>query len=180
MKTVLPSNNIQRSIFLVRGRRAMLDAHLAVLYGVTTFNLNKAVRRNTERFPDDFMFQLTSEEYQHLIFQFGISSGTWGGRRHLPFVFTQEGVAMLSSVLKSARAARVNVAIMRAFVRVREILNSHPGLSRRIEQLEKQMSRHDRRFKKHGKEIREIFQAIQALIQQSEPRDQNVLKPTGF
>jgi hypothetical protein len=114
---VILSERIERSIFFVRSHKVMLDRDLAVLYGVTTFNLNKAVKRNADRFPEDFMFQLTAEEAGTLRFQIGMSKGKGrGGRRYLPYMFTEQGVAMLSSVLRSKRAVQVNVEIMRAFV----------------------------------------------------------------
>jgi hypothetical protein len=125
---------VATKILLVRGKKVMLDRDLAELYGVTTFNLNKAVKRNIERFPEDFMFVLTKEEVKNLTFQFGISS--WGGRRSLPHLFTEQGVAMLSGVLNSQRAIKVNIAIMRAFVRLREILLTHKDLATKIEALE--------------------------------------------
>lgn len=117
----------------------MLDSDLARLYGVTTFNLNKAVKRNLERFPQDFMFQLSSEEFESLIFQIGIPKQGRGGRRYPPYAFTEQGVAMLSSVLHSKRAVRVNVEIMRAFVRLRELLSTHKDLARKLEELEKKL-----------------------------------------
>src|SRR3972149_4807704 len=112
---------IEQAIFLIRGQKVMLDVDLAKLYGVTTFNLNKAVKRNLDRFPEDFMFQLNYQEVRNLIFQFGISS--WGGTRKLPRAFTEQGVAMLSSVLKSKRAIQVNIQIMRAFIKLKEMLS---------------------------------------------------------
>jgi hypothetical protein len=115
---------IAERICLIRGERVLLDADLAALYGVTTANLNKAVQRNADRFPVDFMFQLSPEEGANLIFQSGISSSAHGGRRKLPYAFTEQGVAMLSSVLHSPRAVAVNIEIMRAFVRLRQLLSS--------------------------------------------------------
>ena len=109
----------------------MLDADLAELYGVTTGRLNEQVKRNRERFPKDFMFQLTKREYEILLSQNAMSS--WGGRRHPPYAFTEQGVAMLSSVLRSPQAARVNIEIMRAFVRLRKMLRSNEGLSRKLD-----------------------------------------------
>jgi len=112
MSALVPRERIEEAILLIRGHKVMLDADLAKLYGVTTFNLNKAVKRNLDRFPEDFMFRLTYQEVKSLIFQFGISkTGGRGGRRHLPYAFTEQGVAMLSSVLKSKRAAQVNIAM---------------------------------------------------------------------
>lgn len=119
-KSIIPSAFISQKIFFVRGTRVMLDVDLARLYGVETKNLNKAVKRNASRFPFDFMFQLSSKEMQFLRFQIGTSKGVQGGRRrYAPYAFTEQGIAMLSSVLRSARAVQVNVAIMRTFVRLR-------------------------------------------------------------
>ena len=134
----------------------MFDSDLATLYGVTTGNLNKAVDRNIERFPEDFMFKLTPGEYQNLKFQFGISS--WGGRRKLPRAFTEQGVAMLSSVLKSRRAIAVNILIMRAFVKFREYLTNHKDLAAKIDELERKVFSHDRN-------IENLFAAIRQLVQ---------------
>ncbi len=135
MSTAVPAVQVERQIHLIRGRKVMLDRDLAGLYGVPTKQFNRAVRRNRERFPeDDFMFQLTTEEAKNLRFQFGTSS--WGGRRYLPYVFTQEGVAMLASVLRSKRAIQMNIAIVRAFVRLREMIAAHKDLAVRIEKLE--------------------------------------------
>ena len=131
----------------------MLDTDLARLYGVTTGNLNKAVRRNLPRFPPDFMFQLSESEAEGLIFQTGRSKGR-GGRRHLPYAFTEQGVAMLSSVLRSPRAVSVNAEIMRAFVRLRTTLAEHRDLAVRLDGLE---GKYDRQFKV-------VFDAIRALM----------------
>jgi len=147
---------IATKILVVRGKKVMLDKDLAQLYGVTTFNLNKAVKRNIDRFPEDFMFQLTKVELQNLIFHFGISS--WGGIRKPPYVFTEQGVAMLSSVLRSKRAIKVNIAIMRAFVKLKELILTHKGLANKIEELEKKYATHDEK-------IKDIFEAIRRLIQ---------------
>lgn len=146
---------IAHAILVIRGEKVMLDSDLAALYGVTTGNLNKAVKRNAERFPTDFMFQLDSEEVANLKFQFGISS--WGGRRLLPYGFTEQGVAMLSSVLNSERAVKVNIAIMRAFVKLRETLDTNRELARKFAELE-------RRVGKHDEEIAAILKAIRQLM----------------
>jgi len=125
---------------------------------VTTFNLNKAVKRNRTRFPDDFLFQLTKEEAEALRFQSGISKPAGrGGRRYLPYAFTEQGVAMLSSVLHSERAIEVNIAIMRAFVRLREILATHKDLARKLEELERKLGQHDENFQI-------VFEAIRQLM----------------
>jgi len=116
---ILPIQIIENKIHIIREQKVMLDSDLAELYGVETKNLNKAVKRNIERFPDDFMFQLTQEEFSNLKFQIGTSS--WGGKRKLPYVFTEHGVLMLSSALSSEKAAQVNIQIMRAFVKLRQI-----------------------------------------------------------
>ena len=134
----------------------LLDADLAKLYGVTTGNLNKAVSRNQLRFPPDFMFQLTEEETATLIFQSGRSKQR-GGRRHNPYAFTEQGVAMLSSVLRSERAVQVNVAIMRAFVSLRRMLASNDALSRKLVELE-------RRIEGHDQGIKSLFNAIRELM----------------
>jgi len=147
--------SIERRIYFIRGQKVMIDDDLADLYRVTTGTFNQAVRRNMARFPPDFMFQLTADEAENLRSQIVISS--WGGRRYLPFVFTEQGVAMLSSVLKSDRAIQVNIAIMRAFVKLREILATHKELALRLEVLEK-------KFLKHDGDIRDVFEAIRALL----------------
>jgi hypothetical protein len=142
----------------VRGERVMLDADLARLYGVETGDLNRAVKRNARRFHDDFMFVLNKQEVANLICQIGISSSGWGGRRKPIMAFTEQGVAMLSSVLKSDRAADVNIAIMRTFVQLRRLMDSNRELARKIAEMEK---RYDEQFGA-------VFQAIQQLITEEE------------
>jgi hypothetical protein len=127
---------IQRRIFVVRGERVMLDSDLAALYGVTTGNLNLAVRRNSTRFPPDFMFSLTDKEHSSLLLQFARANTGRGGRRTSPYVFTEHGVAMLSSVLNSERAIQVNIAILRAFVRMRRLIAANKDLAARVDKLE--------------------------------------------
>jgi hypothetical protein len=158
-KEVIPIERIARAILVIRREKVMLDSDLAALYGVTTENLNKAAKRTAKRFPTDFMFQLDAEEVANLKFQFGISS--WGGRRRLPYAFTEQGVAMLSSVLNSERAVKVNIAIMRAFVKLRETLNTNRELARKFAELE-------RRVGKHDDEIAAILEAIRQLMALSE------------
>jgi hypothetical protein len=148
----IPLERIERAILVLRGHRVILDKDLSVLYGVTTGNLNKAVNRNLERFPDDFMLRLTEAEFNDLRFHFGRSR--WGGTRTLPRAFTEQGVAMLSSVLRSPRAALVNIEIMRAFVRLREMIATNRDLARRLDELEK---RYDAQFKG-------VFDAIRQLM----------------
>ena len=171
---VIPLERITHSIILIRGQKVMLDIDLARLYGVETKTLNRAIRRNIDRFPEDFMFQLTTQEYadlrrhlgsSNLRYQIGTSS--WGGRRHLPYAFTEQGVAMLSSVLRSKRAVQVNVEIMRAFVRLRQMLATHAGLARKLLALEK---RYDAQF-------RVVFDAIRGLMTPPEPKKK---RPIGF
>ncbi|OGR62606.1 MAG: DNA-binding protein [Elusimicrobia bacterium GWB2_63_16] len=150
----MPLEIIEQKILLVRGHRVMLDKDLAELYEVRTKNLNKAVSRNIDSFPVDFMFQLTAEEYRSLRFQFGtLERGAHS--KYLPRVFMEQGVAMLSSVLKSKRARQVNIQIMRAFVRLRQLLNTHKELARKLDALEK----------KYDAQFKSVFDAIKALMQ---------------
>ncbi len=155
-KEIISTQQIAQIIRVIRGEKVLLDFDLAPLYGVTTGNLNKAVRRNRERFPSDFMFQLTAVEAESLIFQFGISKGR-GGRRHRPYAFTEQEVAMLSSVLNSERAVNVNIAIMRAFVKLREALETNRELARKFDELEKHVGKHDEK-------IDAILEAIRQLM----------------
>jgi hypothetical protein len=148
-------DTIAAKILEIRGKRVMLDSDLAKLYRVKTKNLNKAVKRNIERFPEDFMFKLNKGEAENLRFQFGTSKR--GGRRYLPLVFTQEGVAMLSSVLNSDRAVQVNIQIMRAFVKLRYILSANKQFEMKLRELEGRLNIHD-------KDIRDIFEAIRQLM----------------
>lgn len=158
MAIILKPENVARLVLFVRDEKVLLDADLARLYGVTTGNLNKAVKRNPARFPGDFMFQLSKKETESLIFQFGRSKGR-GGRRHRPFAFTEQGVAMLSSVLNSERAVQVNIAIMRTFVQLRRLMDSNADLARKIEDLEK----------KYDEQFSVVFAAIKQLITPPEP-----------
>ncbi len=151
-QNLIPTGRIDQSIIIVRGQKVILDRDLAALYGVSTGNLNKAVNRNIDRFPDDFMMQLTAGELRNLIFHFGISR--WGGTRKPPRAFTEQGVAMLSGVLRSDRAVRVNIEIMRAFVRLRRMLQQNADLARKLEVLEK----------KYDSQFRMVFDAIRELM----------------
>jgi len=156
MKESIPPEIIEKKIFLVRRQRVMLSSHLAELYEVEVRTLVQAVKRNIERFPEDFAFQLTDDEYKNLKSQIVISS--WGGaRRAHPYAFTEQGVAMLSSVLNSKRAIQVNIAIMRAFVKLRGILSSQKELVSKLNDLE-------RKLEKHDVEIGAIFEAIRQLM----------------
>ena len=159
MKSDALAVQVERRILLIRGQKVMLDADLAKLYGVPTKSLNLAVKRNAERFPEDFMFQLTGDEAAGLRFHFETSKSGRGGRRYRPYAFTEQGVAMLSSVLRSLRAVQVNIAIMRTFVRLREMLLSHADLARKLAALE---NKYDAQFKV-------VFDAIRELMQPSTP-----------
>jgi len=151
--------SIVQKIFIIRGKKVMFDRDLAKLYGVQTKVLLQGIKRNRERFPNDFMFQLTKEEFINLRSQ--IVTSSWGGRRYLPYVFTEQGVAMLSSVLKSEKAIRVNIAIMRTFAKLREIVSTHKELAYKLAELERKIERHD-------KEITTILEAIRQLMSPSE------------
>ena len=165
--SIVPVEVIERRICLIRAQKVMLDSHLAELYAVTTFNLNKAVKRNLERFPADFMFQLSKGEAAALRFQIGMSKPAGrGGRRSLPYAFTEPGVAMLSSVLRSKRAVQVNVASMRAFVRLRGILATHKELAAELAEVK-------RTQRKQGTQIAAVFEILDKLLEPPrEPRRQ--------
>ncbi|NLE61323.1 MAG: ORF6N domain-containing protein [Planctomycetes bacterium] len=155
-RSIVPLEQIERGILVIRGHKVMLSSALAALYGVETRALIQAVKRNRERFPADFMFQLTKSEWARLKSQSVISS--WGGaRRGTPYAFTEQGVAMLSSVLKSRRAMRVNLEIMRAFVRLRQVLATNTELARRLDDLEAKVGRHDEQFVAVIRAIRELM-----------------------
>jgi len=157
-KSIVPAEQIENCIYLLRGQRVMLDDDLAMLYEVETKTLNRAVKRNLRRFPEDFMFQLSAKEFENLRYQFGTSR--WGGRRYPPYAFTEQGVAMLSSVLNSKRAIQVNIEIMRAFVRLRQMLASNVDLARKLAALEK----------KYDAQFRVVFDAIRELMTPPEPK----------
>ncbi|MEC4669660.1 MAG: ORF6N domain-containing protein [Nitrospirota bacterium] len=161
-QVLVPVERIERAILLIRAQKVMLDADLAELYGVEPRVLIQAVKRNIDRFPQDFMFQLTKREFSDLRSQIVMSS--WGGRRYPPYAFTEHGVAMLSSVLRSKRAVRVNIEIMRAFVRLRQILASHKELARKLEELEK----------KYDAQFKVVFDAIRELMTPPEPKRRRI------
>lgn len=148
---------IEHRIFVVRGRQVMLDEDLADLYGVETKRLVEQVKRNLDRFPEDFMFQLDKEESAALRSQIATSNTGRGGRRYAPYVFTEQGVAMLSSVLRSKRAIAVNIEIMRAFVELRRVASSYAAVEKRLEQIERGMGEHD-------EQLEQIFNALRQLI----------------
>jgi hypothetical protein len=152
--SIIPPQRIKSFILFIRGHKVMLDKDLATLYGVTTFNLNKAVKRNLKRFPPDFMFRLTRVDVKSLIFQTGISKKGRGGTRYYPYAFTEQGVAMLSGVLNSDRAILVNIEIMRTFAKLRRILSSHKELARKLAELEQ----------KYDIQFKVVFDAIRQLM----------------
>ena len=167
MAAIIPTEQIERLIRLIRGHKVMLDTDLAVLYGVETRVLVQAVTRNSNRFPADFMFQLSDEEANVLRSQIVISKNRRGGRRYLPYVFTEQGVAMLSSVLNSERAVEINIEIMRAFVRLREMILSNKDLARKLDALE-------RKFESHDVHIRSLFEAIRQLMAPPVPKKRRI------
>jgi len=158
-QSLIPVDRIERAILLIRKQKVMLDADLAELYGVETRVLVQAVKRNLERFPGDFMFQLSREEFAFLRSQ-SVTSSDWGGRRYPPYAFTEQGVAMLSSVLRSSRAIQVNIEIMRAFIRLRRMLASHAELAKKLDALEK----------KYDAQFKEVFEAIRQLMAPPGPK----------
>jgi hypothetical protein len=160
---LIPVEIVENKILLLRGKKVMLDKDLAVLYGVLTKNLNKAVKRNIERFPEDFMFELTQNELANLRFQNGTSS--WGGQRYLPYAFTEQGIAMLSSVLNSPQAIQVNIQIMRIFTRLRKALLTHKDLQIKIEQILQRQENQQGKLLEHERQIAVIFDAIKQLLQ---------------
>jgi len=156
------SEEIQQCILFIRNENVMIDTHLAILYGVQTKVLVQAVKRNIVRFPNDFMFQLTQEEFEDLRSQFVTSN--WGGRRYLPYVFTEQGVAMLSSVLHSKQAIQVNIEIIRAFVRLRKLTDSHKELRQKLQSLEK----------KYDKQFKVVFEAIHQLMMPASSKKRSI------
>ncbi|NLE08941.1 MAG: ORF6N domain-containing protein, partial [Dehalococcoidales bacterium] len=164
-KSFVPVERIEKTILLIRSQKVILDNDLAVLYEVKTRVLVQAVKRNIERFPEDFMFQLSSDEFEILRSQ-SVTSSSWGGRRYPPYAFTEQGVAMLSSVLRSQRAVQVNIEIMRTFIRLRAMLASHEELARKLETLEE----------KYDTQFQEVFEAIRRLMIPPETKK----RPIGF
>jgi len=160
---------IERKIYLIRGQKVMVDFDLAELYGVTTSRLNEQVTRNRKRFPEDFMFRLTKEESKSLRSHFAISKKGRGGPRYLPYVFTEQGVAMLSSVLNSEQAIEVNISIMRAFVHLRQILETNEELNRKFAAVIRKLSTHDKYF-------RVVFDELKKLTEKPSPAS----RPIGF
>jgi phage regulator Rha-like protein len=166
MEVIVPIEAVERRIYLIRGHKVMLDKDLAELYGVKPIRLREQVKRNMRRFPDDFMFQLNEQEIDIMVSQNAIPS-----RKHLggyqPYVFTEQGVAMLATVLNSERAILANIAIMRAFVKLREILSTHKELAHKLAQFE-------RKIEKHDDEIKVIFNAIRQLMSPPESKKKKI------
>jgi hypothetical protein len=164
MDSIVPVELIERKIYLIRGHKVMLDSDLAELYEVETRTLIQAVKRNINRFPSDFMFQLNYQEIAGLRSQFVTSKTGRGGRRYMPYVFTEQGVAMLSSVLNSDRAIEVNIHIMRAFVKLRELVASHKDLARKLNEMEK----------KYDVQFKVVFDAIRQLMSPPVPKKRKI------
>ncbi len=173
MTNIVPIEIIENKIYVIRNLNVMMDSDLAELYGVETSALNRAVKRNTERFPEDFMFQLKKEELENLRCQFGISRKEYGGRRYNPYVFTEQGVAMLSSVLNSKRAIAVNVQIMRTFVKIRQMVLTHNELAKQLNELEQRFIEYAKDtnidLKEHDQKFDEIFKCLQYLTEIHKP-----------
>ncbi|MCK5509986.1 ORF6N domain-containing protein [Candidatus Parcubacteria bacterium] len=165
MPNIIPLEKIENKILLIRGQKVMLDSDLAVLYEIETKALVRAIKRNIDRFPEDFMFRLTKEEFEVLRRHFGTSKK--GGRRYVPYVFTEQGVAMLSGVLKSKKAVTVNIAIMRTFVNMRKFINSYEGLAVKIAEIEQ----------KYDKKIINIFKVLDILMKDDKNKK---VKEIGF
>lgn len=167
---IIPSERIVSKIYIFRNKKVMVDRDLAKLYGVTTGNLNLAVRRNIKRFPEDFMFQLNKNEFKNLILQ--IETSSWGGIRKTPYAFTEHGVAMLSSVLNSDRAININLQIIRTFIKTRELLATNDALQRKIMELEKKYGSHDDK-------IKNIFTTLNLLLadEKTKPKKEIGFKP---
>lgn len=160
----IPVERVEQAILVIRGEKVILDADLAALYGVSTTRLNEQVKRNLDRFPKDFAFRLTKDEFDNLISHFAISSSKHGGRRKLPLVFTEHGAIMAANVLNSKRAVATSVQVVRAFVRLRQILASNAELARRLEELEK----------KYDAQFKVVFDAIRQLMTPPQPNRKQI------
>lgn len=164
-QSIVPTERIENKILFLRKYKVMLDKDLAELYQVSTKRLNEQVKRNIRRFPGDFMFQLTKKEFKILKSQFAASS--WGGVRKMPYVFTEQGIAMLSSVLNSERAIQVNIQIMRTFTKLRDMIATHKDLKQKLKEMEQ----------KYDKQFQVVFQALEQLLEEPEPKPK---KQIGF
>lgn len=169
-QAIVPLGRIEQSILLVRGQKVILDGELALLYGVEVKRLNQQIQRNIERFPEDFMFQLTKAEAANLRLQIATSSYNYGGRRYLPFAFTEHGAIMAASVLNTPQAVKVSVFVVRAFVKLREMLGAHEELAVKLDEL-------DRKLQQHDGQIRVLIDAIRELMA---PPPEPPRKPIGF
>ena len=165
MNELILQNEIKSKIYSVRGKEVMLDSDLAELYEVSSKRLNEQVKRNIERFPDDFMFQLTEEEYKNLKSQIATSSSKHGGRRYLPYVFTEQGLYMLATVLRSKVATEVNISIIRTFTKLREFSMHYNALARQIMELEK----------KHNKKFKEVFARLDSIVEETQRTDEKII-----
>lgn len=176
---LLPLEGITQRILLLRSQKVLLDADLAALYGVETRRLNEQVRRNRARFPADFIFEVTADEYAHLKSHFATSS--WGGRRKLPLAFTEHGAIMAATILSSQRAVEMSVYVVRAFVQLREVLASHRDLAKKLEELEQRTEalalRHDTFAHNTRVQLKQAFEAIRELMGPPEPPKK---RPIGF
>ncbi len=172
-KNIIPQELIENKIYLIRGRKVMLDKDLAILYEVKTEQLKRQVKRNIDRFPEDFMFTLTREEFNSLTCQNGISKGR-GGTRHLPYAFTENGVAMLSGILKSDRAVKVNIQIMRTFTKLKQMIITHKDLQLAIERIENRLDKHEGALAEHAQAITELIKQV------FEPPEEKPKKQIGF
>jgi hypothetical protein len=170
-KDLVPEKRILRAIMLIRGEKVILDSDLAALYGVETRRLNEQARRNIDKFPEDFMFQLTKEEFDNLKSQIATSSSSWGGRRRLPLVFTEHGALQAANVLNSDQANKMSVFIVRAFIRLREMALTNERLSRKIDDLEKRVSDHDEILIDLIREIRKLVDT---------PKPKGIKRSIGF
>ena len=168
---LVPEKQILKIILVIRGEKVILDSDLAALYGVETRRLNEQVRRNIDKFPEDFMFQLTKEEFSILKSQIATTSSGWGGRRKAPLVFTEHGALQAANVLNSAQANKMSVFIVRAFVRLREMALTNERLARKVDQLEKRVSDHDEVLIEIVREIRKLIEA---------PKPKNKKRSIGF
>ncbi|MCZ7587138.1 MAG: ORF6N domain-containing protein [Deltaproteobacteria bacterium] len=155
--SIVPIKRVDKAILQIRGQRVVIDADLAALYGVTTKRLNEQVKRNRDRFPPDFMFRLDKMEFEALKSQFATSSSEWGGRRKLPYAFTEHGAIMAASVLNSPKAIEMSILVVRAFVKLRSVLASHGPLAAKLNELERKLTTHDR-------QIGVLFDAIRKLM----------------
>jgi hypothetical protein len=167
MRLSISVERIERKIYFIRDQKLMLDSDLAELYQVQTKILNKAVKRNLDRFPEDFMFRVAPEEIESFRFQIGTSNTSRGGRRYLPYVFSEHRVGMLSSVLNSKRPVQMNIVIIRAFIKLREVLATHKDLARKIDNLEV-------KYQEHDHELKAVFDAISKLISTPAPTKRRV------